>query len=352
MSRWKITLTIFLFVFRGGISSILHGSHAYAYSEPSSYYFLANGHFFIIKPEQQSLSCLGSFHYAAPTIALSPDGLYWARWGEKTLAAFNPKSGKIEAKVTLPHRPYNHIIADNGKAYVTHHTLTARGFWISVADTSQKKLVKIIKDIWGLRTGLAYGHGFVYLAAIGVGRPDNLYLYQINSQNDRLKEIYRVPKTDYSWKISVLGNSLYLCHLNMPDKSLAPMIEIMDLERKKIIQTLNTSKLKGVKKILGKITFYGKRGFFPCLRTDGHYGLALFNPQLGRVEKVFKVISPIHKIIGLRDDFLFYIDTPAGAGKKEISLYFYNLNLGKEVKVISTAKFLKGKQKILKDGKL
>jgi len=343
MSRWEIILIIFLFVFRGGISSILHGSHAYPYSEPSSYYFLANGHFFIIKPDQQSLSFLGSFHYAAPSGALSPDGLYWARWGEKTIAALNPQKGKIEAIVTLPHRPYNHIIADNGKAYVTHHTLTPRGFWVSVVDTSKKKVVKIIKDVWGLRSGLAYGNGFVYLATIGVGRPDNLYLYQINTRNDHLEEIYRVPKTDYSWKISVLENSLYICHLNMPDKSLAPMIEIMDLERKKIIQTLNTSELKGVKKILGKITFDKERGFFPCLRTDGHYGLALFNPHSARVEKVFKVIGHIYRIIGIKDDVLFYIDNPAGAGKKGISLYFYNLNLGKEVKVISTAKFLKGK---------
>lgn len=245
--------------------------------------------------------------------------------------------------MTLPHRPYNHLIADNGKAYVTHHTLTPRGFWVSVIDTLKKKFKGTIKDIWGLRTGLAYGNGFVYLATIGVGRPDNLYLYQINTRNDHLKEIYRVPKTDYSWKISVIGNFLYICRINTPNRLLAPVIEAMDLKKKEIIHIIRASELKGVKEIIGKITFTGKRGFFPCHRTDGSYGIALFNPQSGRVEKVLKVSGHIYRIIGLKDDVLFYIDNPAGVGKKGISLYFFNLKQGKEVKIISIAQFLKGK---------
>lgn len=306
-----------------------------------SYFFLAYGCLLKIDPEEQNLSLLCTFHQAASIAARSPNGLFWARMGEKFLAAFNPLKGKIEEKVELPHRPYNHIITPNGKAYVTHHTLTPQGFLVSVVDTSEKKLKKTIKNIYGLRTGLTYGNGFVYLATIGVGRPDNLYLYQINTQNDKLKEIYRIPKTDYHWKISVFGNELYLCHINMPNKSLAPMIEIMNLEKKKITRTINAANLKGIKEIIGKITFVKDKAFLPCRTPYGGYGIALLNPHSGSVERILDVISHIYRIIGIKDDTLFYIDSPASAGKNGISLYFYNLRERKEVKIISITQFLK-----------
>lgn len=304
-------------------------------------FFLAYGHLLKINSEEQTLSLLCAFHPAAPTVDLSPHGLYWARLRGNIMGAFNPKTEEMKAEVALPHRPYNHIITPNGKAYVTHHTFTPQGFWLSVIDTSTKKLRDIIKHINGLRTGLAYVDGFVYLATIGVGRPDNLYLYQINTRNDTLKEIYRIPKTDYHWKISVLGNSLYICHINMPNKNSAPLIEIMDLEKKKITRNINDSELKGIKEIAGKMTFVKDQGFLPCRKPEGGYGIALFNPHSGCVEKVLDVSSPIYRIIGIKDDALFYIDNPASAGKNGISLYFYNLRERKEVKIINIAQFLK-----------
>lgn len=61
-----------------------------ANSESGPYFFLAYGGLFKINPEKQDLSLLYRFHYAAPSVGLSPDGLYWTRSGEKTMAAFNP----------------------------------------------------------------------------------------------------------------------------------------------------------------------------------------------------------------------------------------------------------------------
>lgn len=308
-----------------------------------SYFFLVYGRLLEINPEEQTLSLLCTFHHAAPTVDLSPDGLYWARLIGNTMAAFNPKTKEMEVKVMLPHRPYNHIITPNGKAYVTHHTLTPQGFWVSVVNTYKKKFITAIKHIYGLRTDLAYGNGFVYLATIGVGRPDNLYLYQIDTRSDRLKEIYRVTKTDYHWKISVLDDRLYICRTNMPNKNPDPLIEIMDLEKRKIIKTITNSDLQGVKEIIGKITFVKDQAFLPCRTLDGGYGIALFNPHSGSMEKILDVSSHIYQIIGIKGDTLFYIDNPAQVGKEGISLYFYNLRKGKEVKIINIAQFLKEK---------
>lgn len=332
----------FLFLFLSICTASGIASVGYTHSKTHPFYFLAYGRLFQIHPEEERLTLLHTFHPAAPTVGLDPDGLFWARSGEKELAAFNPETGKIEAAVTLPHRPYNHIITPDGKAYVTHHTLTSRGFWLSVVDTSKKKIKKTIKDIWGLRTGLAYGNGFVYLATIGVERPDNLYLYRIDTRNDRLEEIHRVPKTDYAWKISFFKNRLYICHINMPKRSSSPMIEVLDLKKKAITRVIKDSQLDGVKEIRGRITFAGDRGLFPCQTEDGGSGIAMFDPLSGRVAKVLKVCGHIYRIIGIREETLFYINSPAEAGKKGISLYFFSLTQGKEVRIISMAQFLKG----------
>lgn len=310
-------------------------------SDSPSFAFLAYGNLLTVNPQKQSLSYLYSFHPAAPTVERAPDGLYWARRGEHLLTAFNPETQTIEAEVRLPHRPYNHIITPQGKAYVTHHTVTPRGFWISVVDTSQKKFIKAIKDIWGLRTGLAYGTGFVYLATIGTGRPDNLYLYRINTQNNRCQEIRRVPKAGFSWKISVWNGLLYLTHINLPGHSLSPMIEIMDPGKKKIKETFRSSDLSGIEKIQGKIFFFGDKGFLSCQTEKDEYGLALLDPRSGKIQDVLETSTPVYRVIGLKEDLLFYTDHPVQAGKKGISLYFYNLSKRKEVKTVNIKEFLK-----------
>lgn len=309
-----------------------------------SYFFLAYGHLLKIHPEELTLSHFFDFNPAAPTVGISSDGLYWARLGDKTLAAYNPTNKKIAANVMLPHRPYNHIITPEGKAYVTHHTLTDEGFWISVIDTNTRELKGIIKNISGLRTNMALGNKSVYLATIGIDKEDYLYLYQINSQNDRIEEIYRVPKSGYHWKISVLDGFLYMCRINKPKLHADPMIEVMDLEKKKITKTRPPSRLKGIRRIIEKITFLENQGFIPCQLANGSYGIAVFNPSLGEVTEILKTRDQIYRIIGVKDNILFYIDNPAQKGKEGISLYFYSLTKRKEVKIINIAEFLQKNQ--------
>lgn len=334
---------IFLFVWLDGSLSLE------SQSTSDSSFFLAYGHLMKIHPEELTLSLLYDFDPAAPTVGISPDGLYWARIGDRTLAAYNPNTGKIVANVMLPHRPYNHIITPEGKAYVTHHTLTNEKFWISIIDTNTKEFKGIIKNISGLRTSMAIGDDSAYLATIGVEKEDYLYLYQINSRDDRIEEIYRVQKTGYHWKISVLDGYLYMCRICKPELQADPIIEVMDLEKKTIVKTIPPSRLKGIRRIIEKVTFLGNQGFFPCRLTNGSYGIAVFNASLGEVTEVLNVRGQVYRIIGLKDDVLFYVDNPAQQGEKGVSLYFYSLHKRKEVKNINITEFLQ-KNQYLKRG--
>jgi len=308
-----------------------------------NYFFLAYGNLLKVNPDKQTLSYLFSFHPAAPTVGYSQDGFYWARLGEKSIAAFNPLKEKMEANILLPHRPYNHITTPNNKAYITHHTLTPEGFWISVIDTRKKKLIGTIKHIKGLRSGLAQRQGFVYIATAGVENPDTLFLYEINTRNDHIEEIYKVRNADCYWKISARGNYLYISQINKSKKNSPPSIEVMDIEKKTITQTIHSSQLPGVKEITSKITFTRNHAFMPCRTIDGSPAIGVFNPDLGRIQGLLNVSGHIYKIIGIKDDTLLYIDNPLLAGKRGISLYFYNLRERKEVKIINISKFLRDK---------
>ena len=59
------------------------------------------GHLLNIIPEKQELALLYSFHPSAPTAAFSPDGHWWGKIDEKSMAAFDPQTGKIVAVVDL-----------------------------------------------------------------------------------------------------------------------------------------------------------------------------------------------------------------------------------------------------------
>jgi len=151
-----------------------------------------------------------------------------------------------------------------------------------------------------------------------------------------------VPKEDYFWKISYNSDSLYICHLNLPKKSAAPIIEVMDIAKKTVCRT--TNELPGIKEILDRVTFDKNRAFLPCFTADDNYGIAMLDTYSIKVIKILHVTGAIYRIIGIKDDILIYIDNPARTGDKGMSLYFYDLREEKEVKTINIAQFLEANQ--------
>lgn len=304
-----------------------------------SIYYLEYGTLLKVDAYNRELSIVGFFHPAAPAVARCPDGLFWARSGENFLGALCPKTGMIEEKVPLRFRPYNHVITPDGRAYVTHHTLTSEGFLISVIDTKKKKLITEIKNIHGLRTDITYDDNFVYVAAIGVGGNDSLYLYQINIKNNRLQELYREPLNGYAWKISVHSGFLYLCHVNRGTHECSPMIDVMDIALKQIIKTVTFETLD-IKQIIGEVSVIDGKLFIPCMNNRKSCSVAVFDLCSGNIEKIIPACDGIYRVIGIRDRTMIYVDNLMSAGQKGVSIYFHDLEEENVVKEINVIQFL------------
>jgi hypothetical protein len=309
-----------------------------AYSE-EPLYFTVQGRLFLVDASARSITLVASFHPAAPTVARAPDGRYWGRVGETFLGAYSPVSSQFVERVQLPFRPYNHVIAGNGKAYITHNTLTPEGFWMSVIDTGSGRLGLPIKNIEGLRTDLIEHNGIVYLATRDVKEDSVITLYRISTENDRISKLYKVHKPGYVSKLSVHGDSLYVCYMVSGRQYRPPVMEILDLASGVVTSKVEQPGLSEVRRLLGRMIFDAdfacNSGLVPCIMNDGTYAIAVFDTGALRIKRVMRVKTPVHTIIDAGDQTILYLDNPMYVGREGVSLYFYNIEQETEVKVVN-----------------
>jgi hypothetical protein len=283
----------------------------------------------LVDPIAQSASAAFAFHPAAPTVARSPDGRYWARTGEKALSAFNPQSGQVETSVSLPLRPYNHIITRDGTVYVTHHTLTDRGFTVSIVDLQAERYRGRIVDIHGLRTDLTADDRFVYLACVGVGRPDSIYLYEIDTRTDRCRRILGRPKTDHAWRCTVDSGLVYLVRVGLAGRSVPPEIEVIDPTTGASLRTITD--LSGVSELCGGLTFFRDYALLPCRTGEGTAAVCQLDRGLTRVVRLLALPAPIDGMVGVAGWTLVYT---TGTPTKQICFYdLHELRPGRMISV-------------------
>jgi hypothetical protein len=309
----------------------------------SDLFFIEYGFLIQVDPEDMELSVVGAFHPAAPTVARAPDGLFWARWGERQLAAMDGESGRIVAEVVLPMRPYNHIIAANGKAYVTHHTLTQEGFWVSVVDTAGKKLLEPIKQIVGLRSDLEAGGRCVYLATVDVRPPYELYLYAIDTGQDVAQILLREIPKDYRFRLGCRGDRLYICRTGPIGTGGFVPIEVMDTESGAVVERIQADRLRPIKSITGKMAFSGQYAYLPCLFGQDDPGLARLGLPDLELDRVFRMSGAVWNILGFHEDIVVFT-SPDNTGTGSVILIFYNLREEREVRRVSIPEFLKSKR--------
>jgi hypothetical protein len=308
----------------------------------SDFFFIEYGFLLQVDPENMELSIAGAFHPAAPTVARAPDGLFWARRGERQLAAMDGESGRIAAEVVLPMRPYNHIIAANGKAYVTHHTLTQEEFWVSVVDTWAKKLLEPIKQIVGLRSDLEAGERCVYLATVDVRPPHELYLYAIDTEQDVARILLREVPKDYRFRLACMGDRLYICRTGPIEFAGFIPIEVMDTESGAIVKRIDADRLRPISRITGKMAFSGRYAYLPCTLGQDDPGLArLVLPDL-ELERVFPMPGAVCTILGFHEDIVVFT-SPDNTETGSIVLIFYSLREEREVRRVSIPEFLESK---------
>lgn len=299
------------------------------------FYFLAKGGLLRIDASENTLSYRGGFHPTAPDLDQAPGGLIWARSGYFSVSILDPDTKTTVDRIHLPFRPYQQIILPEGKAYITHNNLTPEGFLISVVDVQRRQYLKTFGRISGLTTGLAQSGSYVYLAALGVRNPGRLYLYEIDSQKDSLKLIYSAPKNGYRWDVAVKEERLYVCYLADGMAGLEPRIDIFDLHTEKRVQTILGEQLPGIRRLTSGITFAGGRAFVSCdfngpkmrgPRAGGSgTGLAELSADTLELVRLLPVRQRVHRIVGIDDPILYFVDYSQSTGEETMNLYVYDL---------------------------
>ena len=273
---------------------------------------------------------------AAASAAVDPEGLFWARSGSQTLGPVDPQTGTMVAEVVLPDAPYDLRISQAGKAYVTHTTLTADGFLLSVVDTNSKRYVGNMNGIQGLVTGLAYRRPYLYLAASGVRRPGHLYLYRIDTNNDTLVELYRRPRGFYRWEIAFHNEKLVLVRASGPwaVESAAPRVELYDPDTEEVSPLAGPERFPDIHELTGPAWIEGDRLLVPGRGQRGR-GVAVLDLRGDSHAAFVPIAGGVSEIVALRGDRLVYLDGLFTTGQRGRSLYFYDLEAQRESARIS-----------------
>jgi hypothetical protein len=296
-----------------------------------SYPLIYFGKVFVASARQMTVRLVGSLALSAPSVAEDLQGRLWGRLEPACIGALDPASGRIVARVALPRKPYNHLITPQGKAYVTHSSLTKDGFTLSVVDTQRAVLLRELTGIAGLRTDLAQADGFVYLAAIGVGSGDKLqpYLYRIDTDTDELREVLHARETGFYWKLAAAGGRLYLGYLPSKDEKRSGRVEVRDAVSLKVLAAWQAPRgpLRALYADPRQVLLF-------CEGGGGATEILVLDPLLVGAARVRTAEGPMARVLGVDGRILVYLDYPFELGYREVSVCFYDLRAGKEVKRI------------------
>ena len=308
-----------------------------AAEDPSVYPLIHFGQVFLADPARLELRVAGELSPAAPGVAADPEGRLWGRLEPRYLAALDPASGRLCARVKLPRKPYNHLITPSGKAYVTHSALTKEGFTLSVVDTRRKVLLRELTGIVGLRTDLVPAAGFVYLAVAGVGKENSrhCYLYQIDEATDRIREALHSKDKGFYWKLAAAGERLYLGWL--PARDAASSVGSTAFGRVEVRDARSLELLRSWERAPGPL-----RALYACPEQvllffedqAGNTELWVMDPLLSAVLQARQLAGPVAGVLGLRAGILTYLDRRFETGYTEVNLCFYELGAGRELKRI------------------
>ena len=306
-------------------------------SAPAAFPFIYFGKVLLADTSSLGLRLVGTLSPAAPAVAADPQGWIWGRLEPRHLAALDAASGEMVARVALPHKPHSLLIAPDGRAYVTHSSRTKAGFTMSVVDTRGKALLRELTGIAGLQTDLAQAAGFVYLAAEGVRKEDyqNSYLYQIDGTADRVREVLRLADAGYFWKLATDGGLLYLGYLPTKDDPRLGRVEIRDARTTELLGGWEKAPgpLRGLYAAGGQVLLF-------CGNDEGNTELLLLDPMLREVPQVRTLQGPVAHVLGVHGSILVYLDYPFEVGYRDVSICFYGLEAGRELKRIRIREFL------------
>lgn len=297
-------------------------------ASPDSLAFIYFGKVLLVDPSRQELRLVGTLSPAAPVVGTDPQGWIWGRLEPRHLAALDPDSGELVARVRLPRKPYHQLIAEDGLAYVTHQSRTKDGFTLSVVDTRSRSLLRELPGIAGLHTDLAQAAGAVFLAAEGASVEDSRfsYLYRVDAAGTRISEVLRFEDAGYFWKLAADGDRLYLGYLPTREDPRLGRVEVRDARTLGLVGSWEKAPgpLRGLYAAGGRVLLF-------CGAGAGDTDLLLLDPLLRSAPQVRRLQGPVGQVLGIAARTLVYLDHPSEAGYRDLGVHFYGLEAGREL---------------------
>jgi hypothetical protein len=283
------------------------------------------------------LRLVGTLSPAARSVAADPRGWIWGRLEPRHLAALDPDSGEMVARVRLPHKPETLLITPAGKAYVTHSSRTKKGFTMSEVDTGSEAFLGELDGIAGTATDLAQTEGLVYLAAEGASREDSQYsyFYRIDSATDQIREVMRLADAGSYWKLAADGGRLYLGYLPTRDDARFGRVEAREARSFALLAGWD-----GASGPLRARYAAGGRVLLFCEKPEGETELLVLDPLLRSVSRRHALQGPVARVLGVRGATLTYLDYAFEAGNSKVNVCFYDLEEGRELRRIDIREFL------------
>lgn len=280
---------------------------------------------------------VGMLSPVAPMVAEDAAGRIWGRIEPRHLAALDPGNGEMVARVRLPHKSGIFLITKAGRAYITHGSPRQERFSISLVDTRREALLEELKGMVGWPVELAEAAGFVYVVALGVLKSDpmEMRLYQISEETGRVQEVLASAETGYSWKLAASGGLLYLGYLPSEDNPGSGRVEVRDARTFRLLRSWDSSPgpLRGLYARDSQVMLF-------CQAAGGKTDLLIQDYLLSSAARVRILEGPVARVLGVRGARMVYLDRLFETGKTDVSVHFYDLEAGQELKRINIRDYL------------
>jgi len=307
-------------------------------SEPAGIYPLIYfGRVLLADAARLELRPAGRLSPVAAAVAEDAAGRIWGRLEPRHLAALDPVHDQIVARVRLPRKPETFFITPAGKAYIAHRSPSREGFSISVVDTEKEVFLRELNGIAGLPVELDEAAGLVYLVALGVLKADPMesHLYRIEEKTDRIQEVLASADTGYSWRLAAAGDLLYLGYLPSKDHTGNGRVEVRDARTFRLLRSWDASPgpLRGLYAQDSEVMLF-------CEGNGGGTDLLLLDSLLGSAPKKRILEGQVGRVLGVHGARMVYLDRLFETGQTNVSVHFYDLEAGRELKRINIRDYL------------
>jgi hypothetical protein len=183
---------------------------------------------------------------------------------------------------------------------------------------------------------LAEAAGSVYVVALSVLKSDpmELRLYRISEETGGVEEAFTTAETGYSWKLAAAGDLLYLGYLPAKENPANGRVEVRDARTFRLLRRWDApGPLQALYVRDSQVMLF-------CQAGQGKTDLLIQDSLLSSTAKVRVLEGPVARVLGVHGSRMVYLDRLFETGQTDVSVHFYDLETGQELKRINIRGYL------------